>query len=48
MRAAVHAEDVVDPDEEAGRRVAGCSQAMNEGVVAFGVGVLHILDWNLI
>jgi hypothetical protein len=45
-RAAVPAEDVVDPGEEAGRRVAGCSQATNEDVVAFGVGVLHILDWN--
>jgi hypothetical protein len=48
MRAVVPAEDVVDPDEEAGRRVAGCSQATNEDVIAFGVGVLHILDWNSI
>jgi hypothetical protein len=46
MRAAVPAEDVIDPGEEAGCRVAGCSQATNEDVIAFGVGVLHILDWN--
>jgi hypothetical protein len=46
MRVAVPANDVIDPGEEAGRRVAGCSQATNEDVVAFRVNVLHILDWN--
>jgi hypothetical protein len=44
----VPAEDVVDPGEEADRRVASSGQATNEDVVAFRVGVLHILDWNLI
>jgi hypothetical protein len=45
-RAAVPANDAVDPGEEAGRRVAGCSQATNEDVIAFAVRVLYILDWN--
>ena len=46
LRAAVPAEDVVHPGEEAGHRVAGYSQATKEDVVADGVVVLHLLDWN--
>ena len=48
LRAVVPAKDVVHPGEEAGHRVAGYSQAMKEDVVADGVVVLHLLDWNTI